>query len=355
MTGIYKITNRVNQKFYIGQSKDIEKRWKDHKQEKSRKQNTILQRAFAKYGIENFDFEVLQECTKEELNELEVKYIAEFKAQGKAEYNIAEGGYGDPLKYKTEEELEIIREKVRAANIGKKLSEEHKRKIGESQTGKKVSDEAKRKISIGNTGKKRSEETKEKHKIAMNNRSEEEKEKTLEKMRKSYANRSKESKERHRLSLANKRRKVVCIETGEIFESIALASKIFGKPCLENGIRQAIVKPSLTAGGYHWRDFDSILDKDTPVIHYKTGQSEDTIKKSLEARKKIKELKMRKIVCVETGEVYESVAAAARTHENQASAKSVIRLALRENKHTGLGYHWRDFDPILDEGKPVLS
>ena len=60
MTGIYKITNMVNGKVYIGQAKDIEKRWKEHKREfrYKRKEKIVLYKAMKKYGFENFDFEI---------------------------------------------------------------------------------------------------------------------------------------------------------------------------------------------------------------------------------------------------------------------------------------------------------
>jgi group I intron endonuclease len=64
-TGIYKITNKINGKCYIGQSQHIEKRWTDHKTA-SHNQNDKgyeypLYRAFRKYGIDNFTFEIIQE------------------------------------------------------------------------------------------------------------------------------------------------------------------------------------------------------------------------------------------------------------------------------------------------------
>ena len=70
--GIYKITNLINGHCYIGQSRNIKQRWKDHR---SRAFNTSgkqyeypLYRAFRKYGLENFSFEVLEECSLKELN-----------------------------------------------------------------------------------------------------------------------------------------------------------------------------------------------------------------------------------------------------------------------------------------------
>lgn len=77
--GIYKITNLVNGKVYIGQSIDIHRRWNNHKRKtfiKSDEQyNYPLYRAFRKYGLDNFSFEIIEECSEEELNKKEIYYI----------------------------------------------------------------------------------------------------------------------------------------------------------------------------------------------------------------------------------------------------------------------------------------
>ena len=70
MIGIYKITNTINQKSYIGQSNFIERRLAQHKSpyEQERFSNKPLYQAFKKYGIENFTFEVIEECSVEDLD-----------------------------------------------------------------------------------------------------------------------------------------------------------------------------------------------------------------------------------------------------------------------------------------------
>lgn len=76
MIGIYKITNLINNKIYIGQSVHIERRWSEHKSSvKTNKRIYYLHKAMCKYGINNFKFEVLVECPKEDLDMLEIKYI----------------------------------------------------------------------------------------------------------------------------------------------------------------------------------------------------------------------------------------------------------------------------------------
>lgn len=90
MIGIYKITNLINQKIYIGQSTDIESRWEDHKFY-SQKENTAIQAAFKKYGISNFSFEIIEECRKEELDAKEIYWIAKYDTYNNG-YNLTKGG-----------------------------------------------------------------------------------------------------------------------------------------------------------------------------------------------------------------------------------------------------------------------
>lgn len=71
--GVYSITNLKNNKRYIGSSKNIESRWADHKRRLKRNvhHSIHLQRAWNEYGEQNFCFEILEECLKEQLFEKE--------------------------------------------------------------------------------------------------------------------------------------------------------------------------------------------------------------------------------------------------------------------------------------------
>lgn len=99
-TGIYKIENKVNGKIYIGQARNIEDRWKNHKSclNSGKHDNTYLQRSWDKYGKDNFTFEVIEECKIEKLNELEIKYIRIYNSYTKFKnsngYNMTLGGDG---------------------------------------------------------------------------------------------------------------------------------------------------------------------------------------------------------------------------------------------------------------------
>ena len=72
MIGIYKITNNIDGKCYIGQSIDINNRWIKHRskpfQVNDKSYNTYLYRAIRKYGLDNFTFEVIEKCDKTFLN-----------------------------------------------------------------------------------------------------------------------------------------------------------------------------------------------------------------------------------------------------------------------------------------------
>ena len=95
MIGIYKITNKINQKVYVGQSIHIETRWYQHKQETLKERsNSKLYQAMREYGIDNFEFEVIEECSEKELNEKEQFWIS-FYNSFKNGYNSNKGGQGE--------------------------------------------------------------------------------------------------------------------------------------------------------------------------------------------------------------------------------------------------------------------
>lgn len=82
MIGIYKIENIVNGRVYIGQSVDIEKRWRSHTKElrKGTHANVLLQDDWLIYGEEHFTFEVIKKCRSIKLNEFEKYYIKHYNA-----------------------------------------------------------------------------------------------------------------------------------------------------------------------------------------------------------------------------------------------------------------------------------
>ena len=84
ITGIYKITNQETKECYIGQSVDIGKRFKDHAKcglDIDRPQGNKLYQSMIDYGLWNFSFELLEECSKELLNEKEKFYISLYQSK----------------------------------------------------------------------------------------------------------------------------------------------------------------------------------------------------------------------------------------------------------------------------------
>ena len=196
MIGIYKITNKINNKIYIGQSNDIKRRKNEHRCIEH-ETNKSLKKAYIKYGLENFDFEVLEECKLEELNDKEKYWIELLKPQ----YNRTSGGDGSPNHKVSEETRKLLKQKGK--EFWGNLNEETKQKIINQNLkgpaiGHKVSKETRKKLREANLGKVQSKETIEKRKKTM-----------IEKKKNGYI----QTNENHR-------KKVICIETGEIFNSL---------------------------------------------------------------------------------------------------------------------------------------
>ena len=164
--GIYSITNKNTGKMYIGQSINIEKRFKDHITKGNKK--CYIDRSINKHGGDAFDFNILFECDKSQLSEEEQKFIKLYGTY-KNGYNLTWGGEGCSGYKHTAE----TKKKISEAGKGRIPSEETKKKMSENiigyWKGKKGknhhwygqhhSEETKRKIAESNKGQTRSEET----------------------------------------------------------------------------------------------------------------------------------------------------------------------------------------------------
>ena len=77
ISAVYKITNTVTGDFYIGSSNDVKRRWRAHKCPSSWKRfpNNQMYQDMRKYGVEKFDFEVIEEAEEGKLKETEQKFI----------------------------------------------------------------------------------------------------------------------------------------------------------------------------------------------------------------------------------------------------------------------------------------
>ena len=111
MIGIYRITNKINKKSYIGLSKDIEKRLKNHKTalKNNRHRNIHLQNSYNFYGLGAFEFKIVCQCNLSDLEYLEKYYGAMYDVLDKKYgYNNVELG-GNPPDH-TKHYLRIIRD-----------------------------------------------------------------------------------------------------------------------------------------------------------------------------------------------------------------------------------------------------
>ena len=90
---IYRITNTIDGKRYIGQTKcsDIETRWKQHKKVDRHCIGPYLYNAYSKHGIENFKFEVVCICFDEDCDKFEKEYIIKYNTITPNGYNIKLG------------------------------------------------------------------------------------------------------------------------------------------------------------------------------------------------------------------------------------------------------------------------
>lgn len=166
ISGIYKIINKTNGKYYIGSSSNIIHRWIEHKcyLRKNKHVNNYLQNSWNKYGEDNFEFVIIEKVPKEKLIEVEQKYLDEIKNLPNKKnkyYNISIDSscpgrgikHTDEYKKKMSESCRgkkkppFSREhcenmsKVRMGKIkwpnGRVFSEEHKKNMSKSFTGKR--------------------------------------------------------------------------------------------------------------------------------------------------------------------------------------------------------------------------
>ena len=145
---IYKITNRINGRFYIGQhtTSNLEDGYMGS--------GKVLQLAYEKYGTENFQKKILKMCSsKDELDIIERRLVNNvFLSKTKMCYNINPGGAGGFAK---------------GLWLGKTRSEKTKRRMSEAQKGHTLRQCSRDKISIANKGRHRSAETIEKQRATL--------------------------------------------------------------------------------------------------------------------------------------------------------------------------------------------
>jgi group I intron endonuclease len=133
---IYKITHKESEKSYIGQTNDINRRWKEHTKVKNltslnnnnKAYSSYICNAILKYGVEAFDFEVVCECDIESVNDLEVENIAKYNTLSPFGYNLLNGGFANGHHQET-------RDKMSKSHTGKIVTEITKQRMSKSRMG----------------------------------------------------------------------------------------------------------------------------------------------------------------------------------------------------------------------------
>ena len=245
-SGIYMLTCKINGKRYIGQAQNIAKRMYNHKCSRHKYYEQVIVHAIVKYGWENFDKTVLEFCPIEKLDEREIFWIAKLKP----EYNISSGG---------------------VSRRGYKLSKKTREKLSEVA------------------------------KVRWQN----------PKIRNIF------------------QKPVVCIETQEVFESISDAARKIG--IYGTSISRCLRGKGKTAGGYHW---DYLIKENN---NHKVNDNDETSKTSRKSKRTNKYLQ-KQVICIDTGEIFESVKIAA---ENIGIRPALISKALNGILKTAGGFRWK--------------
>ena len=153
---VYKITNKINGKIYIGQTvSTLSTRWSQHVNNALKgKASMVISKAIKKYGPDSFERKVLVRCNSiEEMNHRETYYIGIFRSTIPVGYNVDSGG-------KNKRTHESTKEKLSKAKMGKKKgphSEQHRKRLSEAHKGRVypnrvLSEETRNKMSMANSG-----------------------------------------------------------------------------------------------------------------------------------------------------------------------------------------------------------
>lgn len=143
---IYKITNKINSKVYIGQTvRTLEERISEHRRNK----NCIMYKAFEKHGFRNFKFEIIDEASNiNELNQKEINWINFYNCLSPIGYNQCEGGcntlgyhHREDSKQKMSEHKKGRYTKEENHFYGKTHTDKQKAKWSEQRKGRVLSDE----------------------------------------------------------------------------------------------------------------------------------------------------------------------------------------------------------------------
>jgi len=139
---VYKIINLINEKIYIGQTQNVQKRWQHHiriSKEPTSKNYQLVHKALSKYGQDNFTIEVIESFLDYNSTlKSEAQWISFYRTNvskygNKFGYNLTDGGEGWFGHKHTKES----KEKIRRARLGKKASKATKHKMSRMRKGAK--------------------------------------------------------------------------------------------------------------------------------------------------------------------------------------------------------------------------
>lgn len=370
--GIYGIHNLINGKWYVGQSVNIRARWNGHRSllSHNEKESIHLMRAWRKYGEDAFEWVVLEECSPDELDEKEVYWISQKDSYNNG-YNCTIGGGGTRGFHLSKEHKVIIGERTAAAWADKNHRQkrllamhksmdtaEYKQKL--SIAGKRNwSDPLFKEISLQRMKKGMTNASIEKRrasiKLALSHSSTKEKLSKSSKKnwtREEYRQKMAESRAifmddhyRKRASIQSKERwqdkgyqelvkknlseskretapEVLQIETGTTFRSAVDAAEKLN--ISRAHIISACCGKRKTAGGFHWRYAAETQDE------WENRRNKYILQTG------IKEIP--KIVCIETGEMFDQPKIAA---ESVGVHPSNITKVCSGDQLTAGGYHWK--------------
>lgn len=255
---VYKHT-APNGKIYIGiTQQDVKSRWQNGK---GYHHNKHFKNAIKKIGWDNFTHEILSVgLSKKEACEKEIELIKKYNSNDPDYgYNQSSGGesgnFGRKHREETKRKMSEAQRGEKNHGFGKHLSEETKEKLRKANKGKVMSEEAKQKISRANKGKIPWSAGKHLNPETRAKMSERQKgvrlsEETKRKI--SEAHKGKPLSKEHAAKIAEShKKKVVCVETGKVFESVKEAAEYI--QVNRSNISNHLGGRLKTAGGYHWR------------------------------------------------------------------------------------------------------